>query len=146
VVCGCVVGLAMIFAITKYQFQLLADDTALKRERQQAEIATRQKLIERGATAGVASLDSLLTPEGGVLGEDREKLNAELAKRFGSLELDGDEIEAALSRAMAADQARKATIVGVMDELLENGAPHAAILGAVRPLCSPTAREPAACA
>lgn len=144
VVCGCVVGLAMIFAITKYQFQLLADDTALKRERQQAEIAMRQKLIERGAAADTPTLDSLLTPIGGAA--DAEELNATLAKRLGVLDAEGDEIETTLARAMAAPPARKAAIIAVVDELYANEAQPAAILAAVRSLCATPAKEPAGCA
>lgn len=140
VVCGCTVAITMIVAITKYQFQLLADETALKREKQQAELAMRQKAFERGSASG-ASLDALLTPEGSSFDEEREHLNAELAKRFGSLDLRADDIESALSRALGADATRKASILGVMDELLENEAAPAAILAAVRPLCGP-AREP----
>src|SRR4051794_20796112 len=90
VVCGCTVAITMIVAITKYQFQLLADETALKREKQQAEIAMRQKAFERAAASGT-SLDALLTPEGIGSDEESEKLNAQLATRFGSLDLNAEE-------------------------------------------------------
>lgn len=147
VVCGCVVGITMIVAIAKYQFQALADDTALKRDKQLAELAMKQKLFERGLVDG-ASLDKLLTPEGGVLGdEDAVHLNAELAKRFGALVLEDEgRLEETLTLAMMTDNARKASIVGVMDELIANSAPHTAILAAVRPLCVPSAKATAASA
>ena len=146
VVCGCVVGLAMIVAITKYQFQALADDTALRREKLQANIAYRQKLLERGETPP-ADLDELLKPDREGDGaeeasDEDENLNAELAKRLGSLDADGREIEETLSRAMAADPARKLTIIQVLDELLGIEAPPAAILAAVRPLCPTGASTP----
>jgi hypothetical protein len=144
VVCGCVVALAMIFAISKYQFQALADDTALRREKQNAEMAVRQKVAGSGA-----DLNALLTPDGGPRDEETERLDAALAKRFGALGLDGAETEAALRRAMATDPARKATIVEVMDELSDPDNPiaPAAILAAVRPLCGgpAAAKAPAAC-
>ncbi len=140
VVCGCIVGLAMIVAISKYQFQLLADDTALKRERQQAELALKQKLVERGGK-DTASLDALLRPEVGMVDEDSEQLNAELAKRFGALDMPGEVIEATLTRTMTLDPARKRTIIGVLDELLDNEAAPAAILAAIRPLCGPATKE-----
>jgi hypothetical protein len=146
VVCGCTVGIAMIVAITKYQFQALADDTALRREKLQAAIAYRQKLLDRGETPP-ASLDELLTPESSGVGceveeSPEEQQNAELARQFGLLDLPGNQIEETLTRAMATDPARKATIIAVMDELLENGAPHMAILAAVRPLCPAGAPAP----
>lgn len=134
VACGCVVALSMIYAITKYQFQVLADETSLRREKQQAELALRQTLAERG-TAGGPSLDTLLRPEGsGDAGEDAERLNAELGKRFGALQADGEQIEAAFRLAMATDPVRKATILEVMDEL-GGSYPAEAVLAAVRPLC-----------
>jgi hypothetical protein len=148
VVCGCVVGLAMIVAITKYQFQALADYTALKREKLLANIAYRKELLERGQTPP-ASLDELLTPDAEEEEEEDEEegeygeaqLDAELAKRFGMLDLSSSDIEATLARAMAVEPARKSAIIGVMDELLENDAAHAAILAAVRPLCGGSEAE-----
>lgn len=149
VVCGSVVALAMVVAIAKYQLQWLSDDTALRKEKQEAELVLKQKLVERGA-----GLEELLAPEGGLLGagdEETVRLNAELAKRFGSLDIEGDArgsgLEEALTRAMAVDNARKASIIRVMDELLGIEAPHHSILAAVRPLCAPGAKSaPAACA
>jgi hypothetical protein len=144
VVCGCVVGLAMIVAITKYQFQALADHTALKREKLQANIAYRKEVLERGGTPPT-SLDDLLTPDDTEEAAEEEEeeydydeaqLDAELAKRFGMLDLSESDIEAALTRAMVVESDRKSAIIEVMDELLENGATHAAILAAVRPLCA----------
>jgi hypothetical protein len=41
----------MIIAIVKYQLQALADDTALKREHQQAELALRERILERCGTS-----------------------------------------------------------------------------------------------
>lgn len=145
VVCGCGVALAMIYAITKYQFQLLADETSLRREKQNAEIALRQKLAERGAADG-PSLDTLLKLEGESADEDDGTvlMNAELAKRFGALDLPGEEIEDALRRAMSADATRKAAIIEVMDTLTDEVKP-AAILAAVRPLCGGPTPAPANC-
>src|SRR6185312_4747168 len=99
---------------------------ALRREKLQAGVAYRQNLLERG-DAVPPSLDELLAPETEVeprrAAKPDELLNADLAKRLGSLEADGREIEETLSRAMATDPARKRTILEVLDELLENGAP-----------------------
>ena len=61
VISGCTVAIVMILAITWYQLQALANDTGLKREKQQAEIAMRQKAFERTATSG-ASLASGFMP------------------------------------------------------------------------------------
>ena len=101
VVSGCIVGLAMIVAISEVPVSALADHTALKREKLQANIAYRQSLLERGETPP-ASLDELLTPETAEEEcEDEEEnpeeqQNAELAKQFGSLDLPGNQIEEAL--------------------------------------------------
>jgi len=152
IVCGSVVALTMVVAIAKYQLQWLSDDTALRKEKQQAELALKEKLLERGVPVGGASLDSLLAPEAGMFEADDEtvRLNAELAKRFGSLDIEDDArgsgLEEALTRALAADNARKASIIKVMDELLGIEAPHNSILAAVRPLCERSKKDHAACA
>ena len=65
---GGVVALAMIVAISKYQFQALADETALKREKQQAEMSVRERLVERreadGERVSAAELLALGTSRG----------------------------------------------------------------------------------
>jgi hypothetical protein len=146
IVCGTVGGLALIYAITKYQLRALAADTAQKREKQQAEIALRDKALERAAATG-ASLDALLAPEAETPAApgEAESLNAELAKAFGSLEVESDDIAQAMSLAMGADAARKRTILKALNELLEDGTTaHESILAAVRPLCAPTRAPEAA--
>jgi hypothetical protein len=135
IVAGCIVALAMIVGITKYQLQALADETALKREQQQADLAIKQKMVERGGKIGEPSLDLLLTPESPPPDKNRERLNAALAKRFGMLNGTGSEIEDTMTRVLALDSERKTMILEVMDELLANDAPPAAILAAIRPLC-----------
>jgi hypothetical protein len=138
---GGIVAVTMIVAITKYSFQALADETALKREKQQADMALRAKLIQaREASGDKASVAELLA-----LGSSRpepDELNAELAKRFGQLDADAGDIERALQRALATDAEHKRMIVAVMDDLLENGASYEAILAAVRPLCAATPLSP----
>ena len=138
---GGIVALAMIVAITKYQFQLLADDTALKREKHQAELSLKQKMIERGA-AGASSLDHLLATD--MIPTPPIELDAELAKRFGYLTADAETIEDTLRQVLASDPARKKAIASVFDELYGSDASHEAILAAVRPLCGRAAspKEP----
>ncbi|HEV3439498.1 MAG TPA: hypothetical protein VG122_19190 [Gemmata sp.] len=133
IVVGGIVAVVMIFSLTKYQLQSLADDTTLKREKQQAELALRTKMLEHGKTSG-ASPDALLALD--ATPPDLDGQNAELAKRFGMLEISPDEIERTLARAMALDASRKQTIINVIDELLECEADHEPILAAVRGLCS----------
>jgi hypothetical protein len=137
IVVGGIVALAMIWGITKYQLQALTDDTSLKREHQQTEAALKQKIVERGGMPSEASLDELLTPETSAVDEDSEKLNAELAMRFGDLALPTSLIESTMARAMATDPTRKRTIINALDELSEREAQPAAILAAIRPLCHP---------
>ena len=140
VIVGGIVALAMIYAITRYQFQLLADDTALKREKQQAELALKKRLIESG-NAGSAGLDAILAAD--MLPASTAEIDAILAKRFGSLDADGKLIEEALHRALATTPERKRAIRDVIDELMENDTPHDAILAAVSALCRQTPRESA---
>lgn len=138
---GGVVALAMILAISKYQFQLLADDTALKREKQQAEAAMRQKMIERGAvgTSGTPSLDAILATD--MMPTPTADLDAQLAKRFGYLDADSSRIEETLRRAMVLSPERKRALRDVIDELMENDAPHEAILAAARAMCGPASES-----
>lgn len=142
VVGGVVVMLTLITSITKYQMQALTDDTSLRREKQQAEIALRQKAAERGLFTGGADLDALLAPEPRVVNEQTERENAELARRLGALNTNGEDIEEVLTLAMAAEPARKATIIKVLDDLIGLAAPPAAILAAVRPLCGALKEAP----
>lgn len=141
---GCVVALAMVFAIAKYQLQSLADETALKRERQQAALALKEKVLERGEVPSGLNLDLLLAPDRDETDPEEMRLNAELAKRFGSLDAPAGEVEEVLARAMTADPVRKRGVIAVLDELLESDAKPGVILAAVRPLCGGAAREAAA--
>lgn len=147
IVVGGVVAMAMIIAITRFQFQSLADETALKQEKQLADLALRDKLIERreagGEKASIAELLGL-----GAHSADNGKADSDLAKRFGLLDADADDIERTLSVALAVDGERKKLIASVMDELLEAGAESDAILAAVRPLCATAApsRQKQGCA
>jgi hypothetical protein len=157
VLVGGVVALAMIVAITKYQFALLADDTALKRERHQAKVALREKLIERGHTSDT-DLGALLNLDvsGSEDAEDGEEedeeeddegeaeqtdLDGEVAKRLGMLSASPEEIEATMRLVVACDDSRKEAILGVIDELIGEDASHESILAAVRPLCTVTASK-----
>lgn len=138
IVCGSIVAIVMILAITKYQFQFLADDTALKRERQQADLALRERLLEKHGT-DLGAVEQILAT--GFFEEPHDEQNTELAKRFGRLDAPADEIEHTLGQAMAADPANKSMIINVMDELLDYDAEPDAILAAVRPLCTNKARK-----
>jgi hypothetical protein len=133
---GGIVALAMIVAISKYQFQALADDTALRQEKQLSDLALREKLIERREAAGdTAGMAQLLAADLGP--PENAQADTELAKRFGMLDASAEEIERTLVVALGVDAGRKKMIVSVMDELLESGAESDAILAAVRPLCGP---------
>ena len=133
VLIGGIVTVIAILATTKYQLQSLADETMLKREKQQAELSLRTKMIEHAKATG-SSLDALLaldeTPP------DINGLNAELAKRFGKLETSTDDIQQTLERAMAQESSRKQAIIDVIDDLFNSGADHGPILATVRGLCS----------
>ena len=132
---GGIVALAMIIAISKYQFQALADETALRHEKQQADLALRERLIERREASGEkATIGELLAL--GATPPEGDTSDTELAKRFGMLEAPAGEIERTLAMALASDPTRKRMIVAVMDELLECGAESDAVLAAVRPLCA----------
>ena len=141
VLAGAIVAVAMIFAISKYQLQALTEDTALRRERQKADLALRELLVERRTAAGekldLEELQALAPSE-----SEAENLDAELAKRFGMLDTSAETIGQALARAMATGPAVKKRIIAVMNELLEYGAQPDAILAAVRPLCAVAKERP----
>lgn len=141
---GGIVAVSMIWAIAKYQLQALTEDTALRRERQKADLALREMLVERRTAAGEKLDPDELHALAPTEPAGAENLDAELAKRFGKLDATPETIGQALSRAMAASAANKKQIVVVMDELLEHEATPDAILAAVRPLCAAKER-PAAC-
>ena len=141
IVAGAVVAVTMIYSITKYQLQALTEDTALRRERQKADLALRELLVERRTAAGEKlDLDELhaLAPSE----PETENLDAELAKRFGMLDTSPETLGQALVRAMAASSTNKKRIIGVMDELLEYGSNADAVLAAVRPLCAGAKERP----
>ena len=145
---GGIVAITMIVAIAKYQFQALADETALSREKQQAEVALKQRMIDRGTNGASppASLDALLAFD--MPPASASVLDGELATRFGYLEADAERIERTLRRALATDPERKRAIRNVIDELVNNDAPDDAILAAVSALCdmAPVVKQPVACA
>jgi hypothetical protein len=131
---GGIVAVSMIWAISKYQLQALAEETALQRERQKADLALREMLVERRTATGekldLDELQAIVASE-----PETENLDTELAKRFGQLDTSAETIEQTLRRVMATGPARKQRVIAVMDELLEAGANSDAILAAVRPLC-----------
>jgi hypothetical protein len=146
IITGGIVALAMIIAISKYQFQSLADDASLRQERQQADLALRERLIEKREASGErASIAELLSLGASAASPELDKIDAELAKRFGRLEAAPADIERTLSMALAGDALRKKSIIGLMDQLQGCGADDAGILAAVRPLCAnqPPAKEKA---
>jgi len=135
-----IVAVSMIIAISKYQFQALADETALKQQKQQADLALRERFIERREASGEkASIGELLTL--GVTPSETDLGQRELARRFGMLDADAGEIERSLALALATDPGPRKMIVAVMDELLECGAASESILAAIRPLCATVASK-----
>jgi hypothetical protein len=137
IITGGIVALAMIVAISKYQFQSLSDDTALRQEKQQADLALRERLIEKREASGErASIAELLALGASFTSPEMDKIDTELAKRFGRLEASPGDIERTLGMALSADATRKKTIMAMVDHLLALGSDPEAILAAVRPLCS----------
>jgi hypothetical protein len=142
ILAGGIVAISMIWAISKYQLQALAEESALRRERQKADLALREKLVERRVGTGEkVPLEELLAL--GMSTPDPENLDAQLASRFGLLDADAATIEQTLRLAMATDPARKKLIIGVMDGLFGYEAASEAILAAVRPLCGAAKGHPA---
>jgi hypothetical protein len=136
ILAGSVVAIAMIVAISKYQFQALADDTELRREKQHSDLSLREKLLERGTDR--ATIDEILAL--GINDAVPNEENTELAKRFGMLDASAKDIERTLAQALAAEPAQKKMIASVMDELIEYGSSSEVILAAIRPLCVPAAK------
>lgn len=137
---GGIVALTMIVAISKYQLHALNEDSQLRREKQQAELALRERLMDRAAESG-ASVEALL--ELNPLTSEPDPQDVELAKRIGTLDAETEDIEATLKLALAANASRKKTIMAAMDELQRQGAEADAILAAIRPLCQSSIMAPA---
>lgn len=139
VIVGAIVAVTLIVSITKYQLQSLADDTALKKERQQVELALKQKLVDQGLSGRAADqkLNLLLDVEPPAPVGDVARLDTDLATRFGML--DGacvENIEEALAKALASDPGRKKSIIQVIDELVAHGSEHEMIVATARSLAS----------
>jgi hypothetical protein len=142
---GGVVAIVAIVSFTKWSLQMTANALTLDRERLQAELDMRSKIIDQAIASG-ANLDALLTA--GVAGTiptkpavNSEELDGQLAKGFGMLEIPSEEIEEATSQAIALDPGRKKSIVTVLNDLMAEGASHESILAAVRGLCVSPKRE-----
>src|SRR5262245_17930588 len=81
---GGTVAVSMIWAIAKYQLQALAEESALQRERQKADLAMREHLVaSRIGTGEKVSLEELLAL--GLSEPGAQNVDAALATRFGML-------------------------------------------------------------
>lgn len=141
VIVALIIGIAVIavtFAIVKYQLQLLADETSLRREKQEGELAIRSKIIEKIAAG--ASPESLLRAEkafyNAAAAADLDGQDTKLAKALGMLELPADQIEEMLTRTLALDSSRKQSVISTIQELTDEGAEHKSIVAAIRALCA----------
>jgi hypothetical protein len=141
ILAGATVVITTVCAISKCMMHHVTEKSALRRERQKADLALRELLVERRTAAGEKldpeELQALVASE-----PEADNLDTELAKRFGRLDAPAELIEQTLARAMAARPANKNRVLAVMDELLEYGANADAILAAVRPLCAGAKERP----
>jgi hypothetical protein len=136
---GGIVAIVLIIALTKYHLQLLVEEWALKREKQDAELAIKKSIIDRAA-AGGASLEALLAAESNLskASATSEDWDARIARSLGVLDISPREIEDSLARALALDVNRKKAIVEAIDKLVAEGAEHESILAVVRGLSTST--------
>jgi hypothetical protein len=142
--------LALILAVYRYNARALADDMALKRERQQAELTLAKELVQRGLPAhDVAHYLELLSPPKPNAPAVRwpqatsnlsdEQVRARLATSLASLEdVPPQEIEQTMALVMGADRDRQNAALSVVEELGGSGASTAVVLATVRSLCSPS--------
>jgi hypothetical protein len=146
IVTGGIVVVVFILSIAKYQLQALSDETTLKREKQDAELAMHSKLIEEAIASG-AKPEALLartemTPPSPKPIVNNDESDARLAKCFGMLEIPSEDIEESLLRALKLDPSRKNAIADVITGLIAESASHESILAAVRGLSnSPGTKE-----
>jgi len=157
--CALVVSiLALILAVYRYNVRALADQTALQRDRQQAEMALKRELIQRGLPAQEleryvdllrladqqpASPTSFKpaspSPSREGAGFSDEGLRAQLAQSIASLEdVSAEEIEQTLALVMAVDRDRQTAVLNLIEELSANETNPEATLAAVRALCRPS--------
>ncbi len=142
IICGAILGLVLILAITKYQLQALTADTDLKRERQQAELGLKEKLVGNANTPdeGLAAMLRLDVISPG----ESSNLNVKLAKAFGLMNVGNDLIEDTMGRALLLEDGQKRIVLEIIDDLFAEGAEHFSILAAVRPFCQPPVTRNAA--
>lgn len=131
---GALVAIVLILTTWNYYVRALADETALKRERQEAELALKRELIQKGlSTDELARRLELLR-----LDEPRDTdAEANLVKNLALLpDLPGETIESTLNLIHGIGPARQQAILGVVEELIGQDAASPAVIAAVRSMCN----------
>lgn len=149
-ICALLVSiLAIILAVYRYSVRALADQTALQRDRQQADLALKRELIQRGLPSPeleryvdlLRLADRLPAPisSPGATGPSDEGLQVKLAESIASLEeISPSEIEQTMALLVTADRDRQAAVLSLIEELTSNDINPKATLAAVRSLCRPS--------
>jgi hypothetical protein len=139
---GAVCLLAMILTIYWYNMRVLAESTALQRERLNAEAGLKRELIQRGLpphelehTIKLLKLDEPPPPAPGQIGDDHEAAFIKWVVQLDKMPPEGVEEVIALLR--AADEARKRNAVIVVAEFVAQGVEGPVALAALRSLLRP---------
>lgn len=136
-VVGSVVLIVFIAAVWHYQSRALADETALKRERQQAEFALRQEVLKRNLPPAElrTALDTLgLEGAGGDLdADDRAALIKNLV--YCAEGAPPTAIEETVALVAAADPVTRRGVFLALTDLVEDESQGEHVLATIRALC-----------
>jgi hypothetical protein len=137
VVLGTAVTIVFIVAIWHFQLKYLADETALKRERQQAELALKQELAKRNLPPGELRLvlDSLGLDgaEGDLSDEERAALIRNLVCCAKGAPAAAIEETAALVN--TAGPTTRRAVAAALEELVEEEVHGEHVLATIRAMC-----------
>jgi hypothetical protein len=151
IVCGALCMIVFILSIFLYNYRALGHSTALQRERQNADLALKRELIQRGLppqdleqAIKVLQLDrSTTSPASEADSADPdEQIEAAILARFAWFqELSPRDIEEAGTLVRAADRRRKEAVLYILNQQDPANTPAADMLAAIRSLCRPTERS-----
>jgi hypothetical protein len=165
-VAGVVALVVFIVSIWSYQVRALADQTALQRERQnadiamqkeqvQADLAMKQELVKRNLPPeelrlALEAIESVSAASGEEAEEeddgadDTEDAAARVLKQLTSCadEVDGKTVEETVALVAAADPSTLQTLGDVLDDCIANGQSADTLYAVARALCKSAAKKP----
>lgn len=139
-----VVLVVFILSVLYYQVRSLAEETALRREKQQADIAIKQDLLRRNLTAAdlKLALELLGVADGPAADELRAGVVSTLLSCWDDTVAPGL-VEEAVTLIAAADRGALLTLQRVLDDVVDHGSVGPSAFAAVVSMCRPVRRADA---